>query len=344
MIRALLEAVAALVLLLAPAAARACTAAATQTATAGPFSPNAIKLGVEPYTSNVGGFSCTSGNILTLLSGNYLKATSSSANSFILTSTGTGSSFTYSLAADAAGTNVLTPGTPTYYINGSTVNLLGTLGTSTINVPIYIKPTSTTAVAAGTYTGQFSLLWQWSFCSSVNALNVCIGTVDSGSKTTAISLTVTVQAAAPTVTISSALTWDPIDQTTNPKSIPGAKQRITVTVANPDIAPVDSNVLLIVAPSPANAIPALDGDGTSGSTPFTFTEGATPSTLKLVYTSPSSTSDDVDFSTDGGTTWTYAPVAGSASSESVITQIRLRPEGTMAAGSSFSVTIPYQVK
>ena len=42
--------------------------------------------------------------------------------------------------------------------------------------------------------------------------------------------------------------------------------------------------------------------------------------------------------------WTYPPVAGNAASESAVTHVRIRPQGTMAKQSSFSVSLPYLLK
>ncbi|MEG3178936.1 protein CsuE, partial [Sphingomonas sp. RB3P16] len=59
--------------------------------------------------------------------------------------------------------------------------------------------------------------------------------------------------------------------------------------------------------------------------------------LAVIYTSPSSTTDDVDFSSNNGSSWTYDPSA----TPRAVTNVRIRPRGTMAAGSKYTVSLPY---
>jgi hypothetical protein len=210
-------------------------------------------------------------------------------------------------------------------------------------VPIYVKPQSAALAAPGTYTGTFQVRWDWYFCSAISVASLCIGTTDTGSKTTTVTLTMTVAPNPTQVGIVASTTWDPVQSTTIPKAIPGSKLRMTMTVTNPDVVALDVNTVVLAFPTPSLLTIALDGDGTGAST-IQMTQGSTPSGLTLSYVSPSSTSDNVDFSSDGGFTWTCYPVAGNAASQATVTHVRFRPQGTMAAGSSFSISIPYSVK
>ena len=49
---------------------------------------------------------------------------------------------------------------------------------------------------------------------------------------------------------------------------------------------------------------ALDGDGTGSGAVVQVTEGSPPSGATIAYASPASTADQIDFSSDGGATWT----------------------------------------
>ena len=62
---------------------------------------------------------------------------------------------------------------------------------------------------------------------------------------------------------------------------------------------------------------------------FLFVNGTPSSALTWTFTSLSSTTDDVDFSNDGGTTWTYVPVPDANGYDAAVTHLRLRPKGTM---------------
>ena len=328
-------------LVLAGPAFAACGVATTVADDLGSYSPNALKAGAPPYLSEFGGFSCSSASILTLLTGNYLKATVASGSVLQLTSATSSDTVTYLLAASSNGTGPLVPGTATYYVNGTTLNLLGS---GTTSVPVYAKVSSSAAVAPGTYTGSVAIKWDWSFCSLIGALNACVGTLDAGSKSATLTFTLHVTPQQTTMLVTSATTWDVVSGTTDPKAIPGSRRRASITIANPDIVALDANTLALVLPVASRTIVALDGDGTGSSTIVQTTDGSPASGLTVSYVSPSSTTDNVDFSSDGGVTWTYVPTAGDTTSESAVTHIRIRPQGSMAAGSSFTVSIPFLVR
>jgi hypothetical protein len=123
---------------------------------------------------------------------------------------------------------------------------------------------------------------------------------------------------------------DPVNLTTNPKSIPGATKLYVVRVTNQGSGTVDSNALVIVDPLPANARLYVADLAAPGSGPISFVQGAPSSALTFTYTALNNTTDDVDFSNDGGTTWTYVPVAGADGCDTAVNALRLRPKGTMA--------------
>jgi hypothetical protein len=308
------------------------------------FSPSAIKAGMVPYTKTLGGFSCSSVNILTLLSGNFLKATVASGATLQLTATGTSDVVTYKLYADSTGTNELKPGVEAFYINGTVLNLLNLAGNGAIDVPVHFKLASSGFVTPGTYSGSFSIKWDWLFCSGIGVLGACIGTPDQGSKSATVNVTLVVQPKPPTVTVDvGTATWNIVEGSSNPKAIPLSKRRLRLTVTNPDIVPVEANTLKVVLPTPSTMTVALDGDGTGGAVVQT-SEGSPASTLTLSYVSPTDTGDNVDFSSDGGTTWTYYPTLATPATWAAVNRIRFRPQGAMAALSSYTISIPYSVK
>ncbi|HEX8480600.1 MAG TPA: hypothetical protein VF650_01700 [Allosphingosinicella sp.] len=163
---------------------------------------------------------------------------------------------------------------------------------------------------------------------------VAVASLDPGSAT--------IQVSAPLTIVKSSLVYsDPLNNTLNAKLIPGSYVYYTVTIANPGGVPVTSGSILITDATPANLSlyvanlpghtgPLLFGAGSSGAT-FTFSGLA-------------SATDDIEFSNNGGSTWTYVPAANSAGVDPAVTHMRIRPKGTMAAGSSFTLNFGYLVK
>jgi len=126
-----------------------------------------------------------------------------------------------------------------------------------------------------------------------------------------------------------AATSDPVNNTTNPKSIPGSVQLYNVRVTNQGSGSVDNNAVTIVDPVPANTRLFVGNLGGAGSGPVTFVNGSPSSALTWTFTALNSTTDDVDFSNNGGTTWTYVPVPDANGYDAAVTTLRMRPKGTM---------------
>jgi len=320
----------------------------------GTSSPSALKatggqpaVSAAPYVAGIGGFSCDSPGLLTLSGVNYLKATIPTGTVLKLTSATTTDQVTFQVAATANGSSPLTIGTGFYYVQGLSLNLLGIgSGSAPMVVPIYIKPATASTgalIAPGTYTGTFRINWDWYFCSGAyTTLTGCtLGTLDTNTGQSTVTVTLIVAGKAPTMTVSSATTWDVIDGTNNPKALPGSKRRTTVTVTNPDIVTLAAGTVQISLPTAARTIIALDGESPSSTTFVQTADGNPASGLSLVYATPNSTADDVDFSTDNGNSWGAFPTLAS---QGTVTTMRFRPEGTMAPGTSFSISIPYSVQ
>jgi hypothetical protein len=124
---------------------------------------------------------------------------------------------------------------------------------------------------------------------------------------------------------------DPLNATTNPKSIPGALQIYTVRITNQGNGAVDNNTLAVVDAVPANTAFCVLDSGAVGSGPVAFLNGTPTSSLTYIYTALNSPADNLEFSNDGGTTWAYQPTADANGCDPAITHIRVRPQGSMAA-------------
>lgn len=344
LIRWLAGALAAILSLAAPA--HACEVPQAASVSVGSFSPAAIKAGAVPYVATGAGFSCATLNILTLLSANYLSATISAGTVLKLTSTSDpANSISYQVFANASSAYELKPGIPTYYMNGAVLNLLNLGGDQGLNVQMFVKFPAGVTVAPGTYTGVVPIKWAWNFCNGIAALGLCVGYTDAGTSTVAVTVTLIVEPRNPTVSVSHGpMIWDPVNGTSNPKAIPGGKRRLILTISNPDIVATDAGAVSVVLPTADRMAIALEGDGSGNGTAVQVTQGNVPSGTTVTYVSPTSTTDQIDFSNDRGASWGFAPAAGDPISQAAVTAIRVKPLGTMAPSSSLSVSIPYTLK
>lgn len=135
---------------------------------------------------------------------------------------------------------------------------------------------------------------------------------------------------------------DPYNGTTNPKGIPGGYLTYTVTVANPGSGTVDNNTIIVLDATPAN-LQLFVSDVASGAGPLLFQQGSPSSALTYSYVALSSDTDDIEFSNNGGTSWTYEPVPNASGVDPNVTHFRVRPKGVMAANSSFTLQFRYRI-
>ena len=123
---------------------------------------------------------------------------------------------------------------------------------------------------------------------------------------------------------------DPVNGMTNPKAIPRAIVLYTVQVTNFGVGPADVDTVTISDPIPADlALRVVDYDG-SNPGPVAFVDGSPSSDLSYTFISLGSSADDVEFSNDGGSTWTYAPTDSGDGTDPAVTDIRVNLKGTFA--------------
>ncbi len=127
----------------------------------------------------------------------------------------------------------------------------------------------------------------------------------------------------------------------NPKSLPGAIMQYTLAATSPASYSVTANSIMLTDQTPANMAFVVTDIGGAGSGPAAFTAGSTG--LTYTFISLASATDDIEFSNNNGTSWTYTPVASANGTDSAVTTIRLRPKATMAASSTLSFRIRYRV-
>jgi uncharacterized repeat protein (TIGR01451 family) len=221
--------------------------------------------------------------------------------------------------------------------NSSSVPAAGATG----SITFLGKQDVSYAIAAG---GSVTLIYTVTMPSTAGAYTNSARGYFGQATTATASATFNVHAPAPITVVKASQAYsDPANGTTNAKLIPGSYAHYVITVANPAPYPIDSDSIIVTDPTPTN-LALFVNNLPSTSAPVLFQQGGTSSTLTFTYTSLSSSTDDVDFSSNGGSTWTYTPAPDASGFDSAVTNIRIRPKGTMAASSSFSLTIRYKVE
>lgn len=144
-----------------------------------------------------------------------------------------------------------------------------------------------------------------------------------------------------TIAKTSAAYSDPQNGTTNPKLIPGGFATYSLTVTAPAGTQATSNSVIVTDALPAN-LALFVGTYAPGPGPLAFAAGS--SGLTYSFTNLSNASDDLSFSNNGGTSFTYTPVANADGVDPNVTHIRINPKGSMAPGSSFTINLRAMVE
>jgi uncharacterized repeat protein (TIGR01451 family) len=142
---------------------------------------------------------------------------------------------------------------------------------------------------------------------------------------------------------------DPVNGAVNPRRIPGGVVEYTVVVTNQGAGASDANSIRLADPIPADTeliVADLAGPGTG---PVAFAQGTPSSTLAYSFTSLASLVDGLEFSNDGGATWTYVPTPDGNGADAAVTHLRVAPTGAFAArtgptGPSFTIRFRIRVE
>ncbi|NNF07752.1 MAG: right-handed parallel beta-helix repeat-containing protein [Candidatus Eisenbacteria bacterium] len=154
---------------------------------------------------------------------------------------------------------------------------------------------------------------------------------------------------APDITIlkTSQAIYDPVNESTNPKSIPGATVLYALNLINDGFGATDSSTVTIIDPLPSEVALVVEDIAGVGSGPVAFMDGFVSSGLNFSFTNFADTTDSVDFSNDGGFTFGYAPSAGPDGTDPAVTHLRIRPEGVFQKSNGVSdpeFEVRFQVK
>jgi hypothetical protein len=134
---------------------------------------------------------------------------------------------------------------------------------------------------------------------------------------------------------------DPSNGTTNPKLIPGGFADYSLVVTAPAGTSPTNNSVIVTDAIPAN-LSLFVGTYAPGPGPIAFTPGS--SGLTYSFTSLANAADDLEFSNNGGASWAYTPTADANGVDVNVTHVRVRPKGSMAPGSSFTINLRARVK
>ncbi len=136
---------------------------------------------------------------------------------------------------------------------------------------------------------------------------------------------------------------DPINGTTNPKAIPGAVVRYQIIVTNPAATPIDADTIVLTDPLPPQVELRVADIAGAGSGPVAYLDGSPASGMTYTFTGLGDFSDDVDFSSDGGATWTYVPVPDADGFDPAVDALRVNPKGAFNANNA-QFTLKFRVR
>ena len=161
-----------------------CTVAGVASpASYGPISSTLVRTAAQSTSSSNAGLTCTAGGI-SLLGEAYFKATITSSNSGMVGPTGDVIAYTI-----YASNSIAKPITRGQAFDFSSNGLLGATAPSMI--PLYFT-TAVNNVAAGVYTETLNVRWDWSYCTGLGVLGICLGYDTGSNKISTLTVSMTV--------------------------------------------------------------------------------------------------------------------------------------------------------
>lgn len=277
-----------------------------------------------------------SGPLLSLLGSNSVVARLRSENEFTLRSSG-GQRISYVASVTPDGSRPIEQGGTIQYGDPVLLALLGLNGRSEADLPISFVSFKGSGLKTGTYVDTIVVDWNWKVCDGVNLLGLVCLIYQEGSGRTTIVLTMSVVEKSPTVVMSARVVHDPIRGSANPVSIPGASRIASVMVTNPDVVPLDRDSVVLTLP--VHSTQRLAQSPVPGRASLYAVSQDTGRTMSVNYAAPASTGDDVEFSSDGGTTWTAVPDPDGGG----VSAVRVRLRGSLQPGQSVTIEVSYKV-
>lgn len=139
--------------------------------------------------------------------------------------------------------------------------------------------------------------------------------------------------------------FDPINNTTNPKAIPGSWVDYTITASNTGTGDVDDGTTVITDPLPADVALFVGDLGSPGSGPVEFTDGvgAASSGLSYSFGGLADLTDDVEFSLNG-VDYTYVPIPDVDGFDAAVRYIRINPTGIFLGTTGTPTTFDLRIR
>lgn len=127
---------------------------------------------------------------------------------------------------------------------------------------------------------------------------------------------------------------DPVNGSSSPKAIPGAVVEVDVEASNTGTLSSDPQSTVLIQAIDSNSVFYTGTD--SSTSPVTFTDGSgnSASGLTFSFSSLTDTSDSLDFSNDGGSSFDYSPSPDSDGYDANITDFRLTLSGSLKPATS----------
>ena len=168
----------------------ACGTTATVPLALGTATSTAVRTSSLSGSTSNAGLTC-SGTAISLLSANdHFYATVTAATTGLIGPSA--DVVPYTLYANGTTSFPLTRGTRFDFARNGLVDALGLLNGSTPkSIPLFVRSTAGANVAAGVYRETLSILWEWNYCATLNALGICLNR-DTGSSTQTLTVTLTV--------------------------------------------------------------------------------------------------------------------------------------------------------
>ncbi len=225
-----------------------------------------------------------------------------------------------------AGTTVSTGTTPFAQVSAASVYGFDEGASGTTNLAYYV-PTLACTNANGSSTTTLPTAVPGTITPALGDIVTC--TLTNTPRPAGVTLV---------VTKTSAVVSDPLNGTTNPKLIPGAVVRYTISVTNTGRGTVDASTVVIADPLPSTM--TLYATAPT----VTFTDGATVSGLAFSPATGTTYSSQVG----GGAPFTATPAPDANGYDANIRGLRIAPTGTMAGATaagqpSFSVSFLMRV-
>lgn len=156
-----------------------------------------------------------------------------------------------------------------------------------------------------------------------------------------------IQVCMPTTALSATKTStvfsDPVNGATNAKAIPGSVIDYAITVSNTGIVATDSGQVSIVDQVPPQTKFCL-ADLAPGSGPVLFQNTAGTSGLAYSFAGLANAGDSLSFSSDGGVSYNYTPVADADGCDAGITHFRVNPAGAFNEAATITLRARFMVR